>query len=275
MKRRKKSRKGVFKNKWLYGIVLAVIILIIAFIYFARHSPTNQPFQFKAAIVDHLSLTAPNQTFAETVTNLLTQAGFTVDYYPGENVTVEFYRNLPSYGYGLIIFRVHTTQRGAFFTSEPYNTFSYVWEQLNDQVWRVSYYGGNPPLYFGIPSSFVKSCMNGRFSETIVIAMGCDTLKFSDMAKAFIKKGAKAYIGWNGPVSASHTDQATVKFLKHLTIEKQTIEQAMTETMKEVGPDPESGSTLQYYPNSMDNYTIPNITSNLILKDATVSRYDY
>jgi hypothetical protein len=117
--------------------------------------------------------------------------------------------------------------------------------------------------------------MNRRFSETIVIAMGCDTLKFSDMAEAFIEKGAKMYIGWNGPVSASHTDQATTQFLKHLTIEKQTIEQAVTETMKEVGPDPESGSTLQHYPGSANNYIIPNITGNLILKDATISHYDY
>ena len=127
-----------------------------------------------------------------------------------------------------------------------YSTTSYVWEQLNDHVWMVSNHEGNPPLYFGISPSFVKSCMNGKFSETVVIAMGCDTLKFSDMAEAFIEKGAKAYIGWTGPVSASHTDQAIARFLRHLIIEKLTIKKAVTETRNEVDPDPESGSILRY-----------------------------
>lgn len=244
--------------------VVFFCILTYSFLHPKNQTNINQGFSYKAAIVDHLSLSQPNQTFVETVATVLKQGGFTVDYYPSENVTVEFYRNLPSRGYGLIIFRVHTTQRGALFTSEPYSTSSYVWEQLNDQVWRVSYHEGNPPLYFGIPPSFVKSCMNGKFSETVVIAMGCDTLKFSDMAEAFIEKGAKVYIGWNGPVSASHTDQATAQFLKHLIIKKQTVKKAVTETMAELGPDPVSKSVLLYYRTEAGNFVIPS-SSTLII----------
>jgi hypothetical protein len=95
------------------------------------------------------------------------------------------------------------------------------------------------------------------------------------MAEAFIEKGAKVYISWNGSVSASHRDQATTQLLKHLITEKQTIKQAVTETMKEVGSDPAHGSILQYYPDTLaDNYVMPNITSNLILNDAAISGYD-
>jgi hypothetical protein len=266
VERRKKPRR---KSRIPIFAVVAVVIvffciLTYSFLQHTNQTNINQGFSYKAAIVDHLSLSQPNQTFVENVTTVLEQAGFTVDYYPGEKVTVEFYRNLPSYGYGLIVFRVHTTQRGAFFTSEPYSISQYVMEQLNDQVWRVSYNEGKPPLYFGIPSSFVTLCMDGKFSETVVIAMGCDTLRFSDMAKAFIEKGAKVYVGWNGPVSTRHTDHATVQFLEHLIVEKQTINKAVTETMAEVGPDPMCESVLLYYPIEAKNFIIPKSPSTLI-----------
>ncbi len=35
-------------------------------------------------------------------------AGYDVDYYKGEDVTVELYRSLPSFGYKLIVLRVHS-----------------------------------------------------------------------------------------------------------------------------------------------------------------------
>ena len=258
MKRRKKRRKGLFKKKSFYGIVFAVIILSIAFIYSAQHSTQNQTisqtFQFKAAIIDHLSPTAPNQTFIQTATNTLKTAGFTVDYYPSEKVNVELCRKLPTHGYGLIILRVHSAlQLGrrppvCLFTSEPYSQMKYVYEQLTGQVGIVTFlYHEEEPPYFGISPKFIRS-MNERFSNTIVIMMGCDGLTYTDMAEAFIEKGAKVYISWNGSVSASHTDQATTQLLRHLITENQTIKQAVTETMKEVGPDPEYESILQYYP---------------------------
>jgi len=273
-----KARVQAYKKKLAYighAIIVSTLITVIAVSSFLLYSMLNSPSeqtpinptlqfqpsnpnpQLKAAIVDHLSLTTPNQTFIETATDILEQAGFTVDYYPGENVTVEFYRNLPTQGYGLIIFRVHTTELGAFFTSELYSTSSYVWEQLNDQIWKVSYHG-DPPLYFGISPSFVKSCMNGRFKETVVIAMGCYSLKFNDMAKAFIEKGARVYVGWTGSVLGSHTDIATVYLLQHLLLGKYTVRNAIVQTIEEVGPDPayEHESVLLALPEEAWDYTI-------------------
>ena len=286
MKRRKKRRKGLSKKESLYGILLAVVIISILFIYFSLRSSSNQTngtFQFKAAIVDHLGLTQPNQTFTQTETNILEQAGFTVDYYPGEEVNVEFYRKLPTHDYGLIILRVHSgLLRGSptlgLFTSERYEQSKYIYQQLTDQLWGAVYSEEDREkgiIYFGISPLFVKHSMNGKFENTIIIMMGCDGLTYTDMAEVFIQKGAKVYISWNGPVSASHTDQATTRLLEHLITERQTIKRAVTETMKEAGPDPTYESILLYYPETLvDNYVIPNITSNLILNDVTVSGYD-
>jgi len=146
-----KARVQAYKKRLAYighAIVITILVTIIGvsafFLYSMLHSPSEQApinptlqfqpdnsnSQIKAAIVDHLSLTYPNQTFIETATTTLKQAGYTVDYYSGEKVTVEFYRNLPTHGYKIIILRVHSTTGGhqsvSLFTSEPYSESKYV-----------------------------------------------------------------------------------------------------------------------------------------------------
>jgi hypothetical protein len=265
------------------AIFLTIILLALIFsAYFAytllaqpsqdiiqprlQFKPENPNPQLKAAIVDHLSLTFPNQTFMETAASILTKAGYTVDYFSGENVTVEFYRNLPTYGYRLIILRVHSTTGGfpfiSFFTSERYTTSKYVNEQLEDRLNPVAYSHVEAQEgigYFGITPLFVELSMEGRFTDTVILTMGCEGLRQTGMATAFIGKGAKVYIGWNESVSATHTDAATTQLLKHLATEKQTIEQAVENTMQEVGPDPAYKSLLTYYPLEVGEQTIENI----------------
>jgi len=227
--------------------------------------PKNTKSQLKAAIVDHLSLTYPNQTFIETVATTLVNANYTVDYFSGEKVTVEFYRNLPTHGYKLIILRVHSTTGGmpflSFFTSERYTTSKYVYEQLEDRLNPVAYSHEEAQKgigYFGITPLFVKLSMKGRFNNTVIITMGCEGLRQTNMAGAFIEKGAIAYVGWNESVSASHTDITTTQLLKHLVAEKQKIEDAVENTMNEVGPDPMNNSFLKYYPSEVRDQTIEN-----------------
>ena len=221
----------------------------------------------KAALVDHLSLTFPNQAFVDNATAILEQAGYEVDYYPGEEVTVELYRKLPTLGYGLVILRVHssaTELQGeelvestvAFFSSEPYSQTKYVPEQLTNQLVVAHYPRPEPSYYFAILPEFITANTEGRFQNTIVIMMGCEGLANTAMAEAFVEKGAKAYIGWSGSVSASHTDQATIYLLTHLLTEKQTTEEAVENTMKEVGPDPVYDSVLLYYPPESGEYAI-------------------
>jgi hypothetical protein len=260
-------------------VFLVFILLIVIFSSYFTYNFLNHlqdqtinpaSSQLKAAIVDQLSLTFPNQTFIETATSTLEQAGYTVDYYAGEEVTVEFYRNLPTHGYGLIILRAHSSAAElegeefvetpvGIFTSESYSQTKYVYEQLTDQLLMASYAMPQPPYYFGIVPKFVTSSMKNTFQNTIIIMMGCEGLNNTKMAEAFIQKGAKAYIGWKGSVSASHTDTATTRLLQHLITDKQTTNQAIDNTMKEVGPDPSYKSLLIYYPLEVGEQTIENI----------------
>jgi hypothetical protein len=230
-----------------------------------QFKPDNPDPQLKAAIADQLSLTFPNQSFIEEAATILVNANYTVDYFGGEEVTVEFYRNLPAYDYKLIILRVHSAIRidggppVTLFTSEPYSQKSHVSEQLADQLAPVHYIiGDKEELYFAITPSFVKYCQNGKFQNSLIVLMGCNGLTHTDMAEALIERGAKAYISWKTSVSATLTDTCTTQLLEHLITQKQTIEQAVENTMKEVGSDLAPESVLNYYPLKVGKQTIEN-----------------
>jgi len=249
----------------LVAVAILISVVVVTLLSFYRSDQPDQPSAVptvagpedgpRAVIVDHLSLSQPNPAFAETATELLVQAGYGVDYYPGEQVTVEFYRQLPSEDHELVILRVHSALGRVgdqpadwvtLFTADSYDTAYYRKEREEQRLSRVSYYEDGPP-YFGIMPDFVKSSMKGDFQDATVIIMGCDGLKSDTMAEAFVQKGAAAVVAWDGLVSSEHTDAATERLLERLLIDGLTIEEAVTQTMTELGPDPSYGSALQVY----------------------------
>lgn len=212
----------------------------------------------RAVIVDQLSLTQPNPDFAASATDILKRADYAVDYFPGEEVTVDFYRYLPTHDYDLIILRVHsgmTVERDAetgqetateyvtLFTGEPYREDKYPQEQIG-RLGKAHYYEGAPPL-FGIAPGFITDSMQGSFDEALIVMMGCDGLRSPRTAQAFLDKGARAFVSWTEAVSASHTDAATLRLLEHLLIDKLPTRDAIARTMAEVGPDPLYGAELR------------------------------
>lgn len=264
------------KEKKLFAATFCVFftLFVAASLFLVYYSPDqsenpviNPSSEPRAAIVDQLSLTYPNQTFVQTATNMLKNAGYAVDYIPGENVTVNYYRNLPAYNYKIVILRVHAgiwpeMHAISFFTSETYSESKYTADQLAFYLGRAIFPNSTTneePGYFAITANFVKHAMKGSFNDTTVIMMGCYGLEYPSMAEAFIEKGAHVYIGWNGTVSADHTDEATIDLLKHLILEKQAIGQAVENTMKEIGEDPTYKSPLTYYPYEAGEQTIQDV----------------
>jgi hypothetical protein len=248
-------------------LILGILVLLIYTSTRQTHTPPIKTAGKDAAIIDHLSISQPNQTFVDNATAILEQAGYKVYYFAGEQVTVDFYRNLPSYGFSFIVLRVHSTGECAaenvtldwivFFTGETYSTTRYLNEQMNGELVSVRFAQKDSPQYFGITPLFVKQKMNGNFSNTAIIMMGCDGLKYYSMAEAFEEKGAKVYIGWNGPVMADHTDTATIHLLNHLLLERITVAEAIAETREETGPDPIYKSQIIFYPITAAPYAIP------------------
>ena len=124
----------------------------------------------------------------------------------------------------------------SLFTNEPYDANKYSADQLN-RLGKGTYTDGGDPL-FAIGPKFVTESMTGNFNHAIVVAMGCDGLRSNTTAQAFLDKGASAFVSWTKPVSGPHTDQATAKFLQHLLIDKESVQDAVQQTANEVGPDP-------------------------------------
>ena len=240
----------------LAGVAVAVSgAAVFAWLAFFRSDePSGPP---KAAIVDQLSVNVPNPEFVQKATGILEQAGYTVDYYPGEQVDVEFYRRLAIHGYDVIVFRVHADRLKAFwrgeeidevilFSSEPYDRQKYVADQAANRLVIARYYQGGPG-YFGIAPDFIDERL-GDFDGATIIMMGCEGLLTDRTAEAFVQRGAKTYISWDETVSATHTDAATEHLLRHLLLEGRSPGEAVAQTMAEVGPDPTYGSKLLVYP---------------------------
>jgi hypothetical protein len=223
------------------------------------------PAVMRAAIVDQLAITDPNPDFVMEATGQLEAAGYIVDYYPPDAVTVELYRNLPKQGYEFIILRSHasdftaepTAPPGApggkwaigLFTNELYSPEAHLDEQYAKRVSIQRYEGrDNKDQYFGVNADFVSSSMHGRFDGTTVVLMGCGGLLTTDLAAAFVQKGAKDFVSWDRSVTATHTDAATEGLLDGLFKEHMGVRDAVGYAMARVGADPAFGAHLLAYP---------------------------
>ena len=258
----RRGQGGAPRLKWLaLSALVAVCACLVAVVAFLALRPgsSEQPGPPRAAIVDEVSLTDPNPAFVQEATSMLEGAGYAVDYYPGEQVTIQFYQDLPRHHYDVVILRVHSarfqtdagvlTDDVVLFTGEPYDRQRYVAERKAGILARVRYFETNPISYFfGVTAKFVESRMKGDFEGATVILMGCDGLRSNTMAEAFVRKGAEAFISWDDLVSTDHTDAATERLLQHLVVDKLGTQESVTRTMTEIGPDPSYGSKLLVYP---------------------------
>jgi hypothetical protein len=252
-------------------IALAVCTLALPGLVLAG-CPTPHPDSgLKAAIVDQLAILEPNQAFIDQTTTELEACGFEVDVYSGKKVSVKLYRQLPQYGYELIIFRAHAgllkaeegsevvgVKRATYlFTAEEYSQMKYVREQLDDQLLPAEM-TADFPLVFAVNSKFVLESMQGRFDDTVIIMMGCSCLYLKDMAAAFTLKGASTYLGWDGSVDLGYVDRAAAGLITSLC----TGGMKVGEAVAEIEPDPDWGAGLKFYPQESGGKTIGELIGN-------------
>jgi hypothetical protein len=257
---RSSSKKKIPNRRLLVlsvGLSVIIIFGFIAYNMFFQNQETK--FSLKAAIVDQLSEHFPNPAFITTATNLLTNAGFNVSYFSSENVTVPFCRELVEGAYGIIIFRAHSALRVNetivdLFTSEEYDESKYYDYRrgglLSKAEYRVPLGQKTGQFYFAIAPKFIESF--GNFPKSIIVAMGCWSLKYYGMAQAFINRGAKAYIGWTETVLPNDTDHETANFLEKFLGENKTLASAIDITGSHTYHDPSINITvtsrMDFYP---------------------------
>jgi hypothetical protein len=241
-------------------IVLTLIITLCSVVFFLFLQPSEVAFSLNAAIIDQLGESDPsfsNSTFVESVTNLLKSRNFTVTYY-NKTLDVNFFKRLAEYNYGIIVLRVHSALREDnstvdLFTSEKYASGKYQWEKDHGLIVMGNYLYRPEEYYFAITSLFINNLV-GRFPKSIIIAMGCWSLKpgCEQMAKAFLDKGAIAYVGWNEIVLPKDTDYETAKFLEKFLGENKTLASAIDLTGSHTYHDPSINITvtsrMDFYP---------------------------
>ena len=250
------------------NIIIALFVLAMAVLPLSCGSDTPVVSDGnRAAIIDQLYLREPNPAFITQATQILESYGFSVDLWQGAQITVDFYRKLPSMGYRFILLRVHSgllvsVENGKeteldntyLFTAENYTTNRYVTDQLTNKVSNAMM-EDNSPLVFAVNSDFIKS-VKGKFDRTVVLAMGCESYKYDDLPKAFVDKGASLFIGWSNVVTLDYVDNVTLDLLNNLCSENMTLAQGISRTTNDMGKDPYFDSNLKYYPAESGNLTV-------------------
>jgi hypothetical protein len=251
---------------WLFiAVGVAGIVIFVRTVPMSQSTPDHAG-NATAAIIDQLSASFhENDQFTANITSELQEYGFDVDVYQGGNITVDFYRRLPTYGYKLIIFRAHSgileqngevVPRTVLFTNEEYRESRYALEQVYGQLTKGGACQGCP-MMFGITPEFVRAKsmfgqdtdMEGRFDDTVIVMMGCSGIALPDLAEAFIDKGAAIYLAWDRSVELYYVDEATPYLVRQLCSEELTVREAIHNTMDVIGADPNHGAELQLYYN--------------------------
>jgi len=284
MKRKnsKKEKRVSDKKSLVLSLGLITIIVLGFLVYKTLFQTPEIKFSLKAAIIDQLAEHYPNPEFNETVTNLLRDAGFNVSYYGYETVNVDFYKELAKRDYGIIILRAHSALREDnktvdLFTSEEYDPYEYGDMRGKGLLTKGEYLFGQESgrFYFAVTPKFVES-LDGYFPKSVIIAMGCWSLKpeCEQMAEAFIKKGAKAYVGWTNIVLHEDTDQETVRLLEMLLKKNRTLADATDGIYRkyiEHGTGEIIITQMKFYPQSAGNLKISELIAEAKASSTTTT----
>ena len=201
-----------------------------------------------AAIIDQLHDTIPNQDFNENAQQYLELAGYKVDFYTTQDITIDFYKNLSSMNYKYIVIRTHSLEEPKYdnatflFTGEKYDVNKYFMEQISGQLGKgAPIYGEQKEIieksneniedrmYFLVGTKFVDELMVGKFPDSVILIGGCESLRNKDLAKSFISRGALDVVGWYRTVGASENDKILLAFLERTIVDKKKIDDVIIE----------------------------------------------
>jgi len=260
-RREKEEKRGCWfsrrRRRWPWILlILAVAIIFISIAAYLSQKPGEVAPPKRAVILDGLSMDYPNQTFIRSAEKILKQAGFTVDVYGLENITLSLLRKLPSEDYGLVIFRIHGGRMrppiGIFIDGvlfiERCSPGSHM-EEIESGYLLLGRTFLSNETYCVVPPHYITDKLHGRFKGAIIIAMSCFTGDYELMAKAFFKRGAGAYIGFRGKISPAYADAFTINLLRKIYAENIPLQEAFNHARSELGPDPDyKGTPVLYLP---------------------------
>ncbi len=219
----------------------------------------------KAAIIDQLHNEKPNKNYQQNVTKYLESAGYEVDLYTTDDITVDFYKKLPSLNYEFIVIRTHSLGIGeveessSLFTGEIYEVFDHIQEQYSGLVGHgvpflpreVDELGGLDALkdetYFVVGSKFIDELMLGTFPKSKIILAGCETTEGNHLVKSLLLRGASEVVGWDGLVSSRQNDEVIMQVLEETLVNGIELEDAVESVMKQYEQKLLTDTALSHY----------------------------
>ena len=262
--------KNTFES-WEEGLVsdIAVVdtikFLIQANIIITSPSSLDKQPRQLAAIIDQLHDSIPNERYQEKTIEYLENAGYDVDLYTTEDLTLDFFKNLPTMNYKLIIFRTHSFEETYpenhtfLFTGEKYELKKYIQEQLSGQIAKgipLNVQGleelkeDNESIddksYFVFGSKMMDELMIGKFPQSVIIIGGCESVRTSELGKSFILRGASTVVGWDRSVKSLENDKVMLALLEEILINKIGIHDALLSLNGEFSTKLHYSSQLNY-----------------------------
>jgi len=241
-----------------------VLVLVFSTLSFVESQTTLDNRIPKAVIIDQLHDDIPNLDFQQKATEYFKTAGYEVDLYTTKDITVGFYKELPSMNYEFIVARTHALAFGtietsaSLFTGEKYKLYKHTQEQLAYQVGKGVPYSFNVTkkigsenlsnqTYFVIGYRFVDQLMVGEFPDSVIVLAGCDTMSNGLLSQSLIDRGASVVVGWDKTLLSTQNDSVTLAFLEKVLVNGEEVTEAVSSVMTEYKHylDPVS---LKYYP---------------------------
>ncbi len=249
--------------------LVGIIVLAAVSINFEVSFTENENASFseipKAVIIDQLHNDIPNENYQKMLTEYLETAGYEVDLYTTDAITVNFYKRLPAMNYEFIVIRSHALGPGVIedsatlFTGEKYSEDKHLQEQLSGLVGigipfrpsHVEQRGGSEffsdQKYFVLGSQLIDEKMFGSFPGSTIILGGCDTQEESLLANSLLGRGATEIIGWNGLITARDNDTIILDLVEEVLINGVAMDEAVQLVMKNHEDNIRTPATLEYY----------------------------
>ncbi len=261
------EKKTLILYAWIIAVAIGITLSVtpISFQNEVSLFDTKDSDIPRAAIIDQLYDEIPNDYFVNTSTRYLNDAGYKVDVYSSDEITIDFYKKLPLMNYNMIIIRSHSLGEGeleesaSLFTGEKYSSHKYIKEQFWGYVgkgvpllWaQLPEAGGLNNLldktYFVIGSKFVEEFMVGQFNNSTIILGGCQTMQGTILANSFLKRGASEVIGWTDLVDITNNDAVILDVLKESLVNGVEIKNAVESLMEERDGQFYYSTTLKYH----------------------------
>jgi len=218
----------------------------------------------KAVIIDQLAIDLPNPHYQNQTMSYLLDAGYDVDLYTTEDITIDFYKELPTMDYEFIVFRTHAlaiygkNPSEWLFSGEKYSNKVHITETLSGQLspgvpfivtedQTITYSQALKERYFMIGSKFIDESMVGQFPGSVIILGGCETMPQEFLAESFVNRGASSVIGWNKLVGSAYNDRAIVSLLEEILVNGLKIDESIDLVMEDFKTDEKSNPMLKHY----------------------------